>query len=144
MQIQIVAIFLFFVSVTLITNTLAILFAYRLFTRATSTLTTAVTELRNNSEAREWINSMYVASQRAVAVTESTKRAFADFDPVLGRAHENYMRSLATIDSRLDETAKIINSTAADVRDKIAKPAFSLATVAAGVTKVLEYLEPEE
>src|SRR5258706_2989633 len=110
MEIRLV-IFLAFTSVTVVSNTLVILLAYRIFARLTSKVTETVAEVRNNTEAREWIDSLQVAAERAAIITEATKLKFADFDPVLSRTQENYRRTLATIDSKLDEAAGKINTT---------------------------------
>jgi hypothetical protein len=143
MEIRLV-IFLAFVSVTVVANTLAILIMYRLFARLTSRVTETMAEVQQNSEAREWINSMRVAAERAAVITEATKVKFAEFDPVLTRAQENYRRTLVTIDSKLDHAAEKINTTARGVRDIVAKPAFSVATFAAGISKVMESVDGKE
>jgi hypothetical protein len=143
MEIRIV-IFLAFTSVTVVTNTLVILFAYRIFSKLTSRVTNTVSDIRKNTETREWIASMQIAAERAASITESTKRRFAEFDPAFGRVQHKYVRTLVTIDSKLDQAAEKINTTARDVRDVVAKPAFTVATFAAGVTKVLEGVETKQ
>jgi hypothetical protein len=143
MEIRLV-IFLAFVSVTVVANTLAILIMYRLFARLTSRVTETMAEVQQNSEAREWIDSMRVAAERAAVITEATKVKFAEFDPVLTRAQANYRRTLVTIDSKLDHAAEKINTTARGVRDIVAKPAFSVATFAAGISKVMESVDGKE
>ena len=143
MEIRIV-IFLAFTSVTVIANTLAILVAYRLFSKAASRMTETMSEFQKSSETREWISSMHAAAERAKVITEATKVKFAEFDPVLSRAQENYRRTLVTLDSKCDQAAEKINTAARGVRDVVAKPAFSVATLAAGVAKVLEGVDGKE
>jgi len=136
--------FLALVMITVVSNTFAIFCAYRLFAGLTNKLTKTVTDLRENSEAMEWISSMQIAAARAAAITESTKRKMVEFDPILDRTQEGYRRSLVTIDSKLETTAEQITTAARNIRDTIAKPAFAVATFAAGMTRVLEETQPEE
>ena len=84
MEIRIV-IFLAFVSVTLITNTLLILFAYRALAGMTTKVTATVAELGKSSETRELINSLHAAAENAASVTESAKLKVAAFTTVLDR-----------------------------------------------------------
>jgi phosphoenolpyruvate carboxylase len=136
MEIRIV-IFLFFVSVAAILNAGILIGLYKLFAGMTAKMADTVSDIQKNSEMREWLQSMQVAAERAALMTNTTKAKFADLDPVFARAQENYRRTLVTIDSKLDETAEKINTAARDVRDVVAKPAFAVATFAAGLTQVL-------
>jgi hypothetical protein len=136
MEIRIV-IFLAFVSVTLITNTLVIILAYRALAGMTKRITETVAELGSGSETRELINSLQAAAQRAASITESAKVKMAEFDPALSRAHENYQRSLAAADLKLQKAAENINATAQNVRNIVAKPVFAAASFSAGIIKVL-------
>jgi len=136
MEIRIV-IFLAFVSVTLITNTLVILFAYRGIAAVTTKLTSTVAELGTSSETRELIESLQAASKRAASITESAKLKMASFDPALGRLQESYRRNLADADAKLETAAENINSAAQNVRDMVAKPVFTAASFSAGFIKVL-------
>jgi phosphoenolpyruvate carboxylase len=136
MEIRIV-IFLAFVSVTLITNTLVILFAYRALAGMTTKLTATMAELGTSSETRELIESLQAASKHAASITESAKLKMASFDPALGRLQESYRRNLAAADSKLEKAAENINTTAQNVRDMIAKPVFTAASFSAGLIKVL-------
>src|SRR3954467_15981469 len=141
MELRIV-VFLFFVSVSAIFNTVLILLAYKAFSGLTSKVTDAVSSFRKNSEAREWIDSLQVAAEHAAAATEFTKTKMAEFDPALVRAQENYRRTLAQVDLKLEKFAADVNTTAERVRDVVAKPAFSVASFAAGMSKSLESPEP--
>jgi hypothetical protein len=143
MEIRIL-VFLGLVMFQVVVNTAAIFGAYRLFAGLSTKLTKTATDIRENTEAREWISSMQIAAARAAAITETTKRKMVEFDPVLDRTQEGYRRSLVTIDSKLETTAEKITTAARNIRDTIAKPAFAVATFAAGMTRVLEETQPEE
>src|SRR5262245_12182318 len=127
MEIRIV-IFLFFVSVTVITNTLVVFFAYRMFAGLTSKIGEPLSDISKSSDTRQVIDSLQVAAERAAFATESTKRRIAEFDPILARTQESYKRSLAAIDTKLDNAADNINTSAEKMRDIVAKPAFSVAS----------------
>jgi PleD family two-component response regulator len=136
--------FLALTSVTVIANTCAIYCAYRILAKLTSKVMEAASDIRKNTEAREWIQSMQIAAERAAAITQSTKQKMAEFDPAFGRVHEKYRHTLVVIDSKLDQAAEKINATSRDVRDIVAKPAFAVATFAAGVTKAIGSVETKE
>ena len=136
MEIRIV-VFLAFVSVTVIANTLAIFLAYRAFAGLTSKVSVAMSDISKSSDTRQVIDSLRVAAEQAAVVTESAKRRIAEFDPVLARSHETYMRSLSLIDSKLEKAADNINTSAEKMRDIVAKPAFSVASFVAGMVRVL-------
>src|SRR5262244_773962 len=108
MEIRIV-IFLAFVSVTLITNTLLILFAYRALAGMTSKVTSTVAELGKSSETRELIDSLHAAAENAALVTESAKLKVAAFTNVLSRVQENYHHSLDTAELRLEKVAENVD-----------------------------------
>src|SRR5215471_15519249 len=136
MEIRIV-IFLAFVSVTLITNTLLILFAYRALAGMTSKVTATVAELGKSSETRELIQSLHAAAEQAASVTESAKLKFAGFTTVLSHVQENYGRTLDAADERLEQIAGNVDSASQKVRDVVAKPAFTVASFSAGFIRVL-------
>jgi hypothetical protein len=136
MEIRIV-VFLFLTSIAAILNTVIIFGIYRMFAGMTAKMTDTVSEMQSNAETRQWLDSLQVAAENAAKMTEATKVKIAEFDPVLTRAHENYRQTLAKIDSKLDQTAEKINTGARDVRDVVSKPAFAVATFAAGVTRVM-------
>ena len=139
-----IAIFLFFVFVTVASNTLLIWFAYKAFANITMRVTETVTEFEKSSETRQWIDSLSVAAEQAAALTEVTKRKMADLEPALGRVQEDFKRSLATVDAKLEDVAEGIDTAARNVRDVVAKPAFSVMTFAAGLAKVIEPADPDE
>ena len=143
MEIRIV-IFLFFVFVTVATNTLLIWFAYKAFANLTVKVTETVSEFGKNSETRQWIDSLQVAAAQAVTVTEVTKQKMAELEPAMGRVQENFTRTLAKVDTRLEEVAEGIDEGARKVRDVVAKPAFSVMTFAAGLAKVIDPIRRDE
>ena len=138
--------FLFLVCLALSLNTAIIFAAYRLFAGMAGKATETITEVQRSAELREWIGSLRVAAERAAVMTEAAKLKLREFDPALDRAHEKYRHALGKIDSKLDQTAEKINTAARDMRDVVSKPAFAVATFAAGVTRALvnEDEEPEE
>ena len=136
MEIRIV-VFLAFVSVTVIANTLAIFLAYRALAGLTSKVSGAMSDISKSSDTRRVIDSLRVAAEQAAMVTESTKQRIAEFDPILARSHETYMRSLSLIDSKLEKAADNISTSAEKMRDIVAKPAFSVASFVAGMVRVL-------
>jgi hypothetical protein len=62
----------------------------------------------------------------------------ADFEPELGRAQENFNRTLVKADSKLEDVAEGIDNSAVWIRDLLAKPAFSVMAFAAGLKKVFD------
>jgi len=136
--------FLALTSITVVANTFATYCMYRIFAKLSTRMMQTAEDFRNKTDAREWIQSMQIAAERAVAITQSTKQKFAEFDPAFGRVHETYRYTLVAIDSKLDQAAEKINTTSRDVRDMVAKPAFAVATFAAGVTKAIGSIETKE
>jgi hypothetical protein len=84
------------------------------------------------------------ASEQAVTVTQATKQRMAECEPVISKVHETYNRSIAQVDSKLEEVAGEINACAEKVRDTVAKPAFSVMAFAAGLTKFLHTMMGDE
>jgi hypothetical protein len=139
-----IVIFLAFVSVAVITNTLLIWFAYKAFANFTLKVNETVSQFQTSGEMREWIMTMQSASEQAVALTEATRIKMAEIEPVLDRTREQYQQALATVDSKLDAVANEITTNAARMRDVVAKPAFSIVTFVAGLTRFLETTESDE
>ena len=139
-----IVIFLAFVSVALITNTVLIWFAYKAFANFTVKVTETVSQFQTSTETREWIAAMQSASEQAVALTEETKIKMAEIKPVLDRTREQYREALATVDSKLETVANEITTHAAKMRDVVAKPAFSIVTFVAGLSRFLETTESDE
>src|SRR5258706_2867234 len=143
MEIRIVW-FLGCVMVAIGINTVIFFFAYKKFAGLTSKVTSTLSDIRPGSETRQLIESLQSATAQAAALTETTKIKMAEIDPLLARAQEDYRRKLVEVDSKLEKAAENINSTARQVRDTVAKPAFSVATFAAGIAKVLQDPESEK
>jgi hypothetical protein len=136
MEIRIV-VFLAFVSFTLITNTVLLVFAYKAFARVTSKVTETMSDVTQNAATREWIDSFQVAAERAASLTESTKLKMTEFDQVLGRAQEDYRRTLVSVDSSAERVAADITTASQNMRDIVAKPVSAFAS---GLTKILKDL----
>ena len=132
------AVFLFFVFVSVVSNSLLIWFVYKAFAGITLKVTESVSEFEKSSETRQWIDSLAAAAQQAAAITEVTKQKMADFEPELGRAQENFNRTLVKADSKLEDVAEGIDNSAVRIRDLLAKPAFSVMAFAAGLKKVFD------
>lgn len=143
MEVRIV-IFLSFTMVTIFTNTLLIWFMYKAFANLTSKATDTMTEFEQSGATKRWIESMQIASRHAVSVTGAAKQQMTEFEPVIGRAHENYAATLAKVDSKLDEAAQEISTGARRMRDTVAKPAFSIMALAAALSRALNDWEPED
>jgi len=143
MEIRIV-VFLAFACATVVMNTILIFFAYKAVAGLTNKVNTSVSEFKNNSETKEWLNSLQVSAAQAVTVTQATKERMAEFEPMMARAQENYTRSLANADVKLDEVATEINKNAEKMRDAVAKPAVSAMAFASGLAKVLESMQGDE
>ena len=131
-----------FISVTV--NTVAFYFAYRAFAGTVTKTTGMMAEFYKNSETREWIDSLHIAAERAATVTEVTKQKMLEFDPKLTRAQEGYRRTLESIDARLEKAAATIDETSMKVRDVVAKPAFSVASFAAGMSRVIKPVSDDD
>src|SRR5260370_40275137 len=111
MEVRIV-IFLAFVSVTLITNTFLIWFAYKAFANLTSNVTETVSQFGASNDTREWIALLQSASEQAISVTETTKTKMAEVDVALGNAQQRYHQTLTNADSKLETVAGEITTTA--------------------------------
>ena len=143
MDIRIV-IFLAFTMVTVVTNTLLIWFAYKAFANFTSKATETMMEFERSGTTKAWIESIQIAAQHAVSVTEAAKQQMAEFEPALGRVQERYAFALAKVDSKLNDAAEEISTGSRRMRDVVAKPAFSILTFAAGLSRALSDWDPEE
>jgi hypothetical protein len=143
MEIRIV-LFLAFVTVNVITNTLIIFFAYRAFAGAVSKATETASQFQKSSETRAWIESVRVAAERAATVTESAKVKMAESNTALSNAEETYRRTLVRIDVKVKGVADDMEAMAETARDIVAKPVVSASKFAAGVVKVLQNFDKHE
>lgn len=124
-------------------NTILIFGAYKAFASLNSKVTTTVSDFQKNNELRQFIDSMQTVGKQAVTITESTKQRIAEFEPVIARAQDSFGRTLDSVDSKLEETAKQIDGSARKIRDAVAKPAVSTMAFVAGLVKVFESIRDE-
>ena len=143
MEVRIV-VFLFVISLSVITNTILIFYVYKAFAGLTDKVDATVSEFQKNSETREWLDSLQTASAQAVIVTQATKEQIAECEPVIAKAQESYKRSLEQLDSKLEHVADQINTNAQKARDAVSKPAFSVMAFAAGIAKFFENINAED
>src|SRR6266481_2790158 len=100
MELRIV-IFLAFISITLITNTLLIWLAYKAFADVTSKVKETVSQVETSGEIKEWIAMLQSASEQAVSVTQEAKSRIAEFQPVLENVRQHHHETMAKVDSTL-------------------------------------------
>ena len=136
-------VFVAIVALSAMLNTALIFAAYKAFSGLTSKVTTTVSEFEKNNELRQFLDSMQTVGKQAVNITESTKKRIAELEPVIARAQDSYGRTLAIVDSKLEDTAKQIDSGARKIRDAVAKPALSAMAFVAGLVKVIETIRDE-
>ena len=139
-----IVIFLAFVSVALITNTLLIWLAYKALTGFTSKVTETMSQFVTSSETNEWIATLKSASEQAITVTEATKLRIAESLPAVEKAQQNYRSALDKANSTLETVADEITTKTKKARDVVAGPAFSFLAFAAGLSQVIENIETEE
>jgi biopolymer transport protein ExbB/TolQ len=142
MELRIV-VFVAVVALGSMLNAALIFAAYKAFAGLTSKVTTTVSEFEKNNELRQFLDSMQTVGKQAVTITEGTKQRIAEFEPVIARAQDSYSRTLDMVDSKLEETAKQIDSSARKIRDAVAKPAVSTMAFVAGLMKVIESIRDE-
>ncbi|HYR85368.1 MAG TPA: hypothetical protein VE422_14880 [Terriglobia bacterium] len=136
MEIRLV-IFLALVSVTLVTNTVLIWFAYKAFAGFTSRVTQTLTEFERSGMTKAWVGTMQSAAEEALRVTETAKQKMAECDPVLQRAQQQYTLALAKVDSRLEQAGNELSDGARKMRDIVSKPAFKFMSFMGGITRAL-------
>ena len=139
-----ILLFLIFAGGTILMNTALIFLAYKALSGLSIKVTATVSELEKTGELKQLLGSLHAASEQAVTVTQATKERMAEFEPVISKVYETYNRSIAQVDSKLEEVAGEINTTAEKVRDTVAKPAFSVMAFAAGLTKFLQTMKGDE
>jgi hypothetical protein len=132
-----IVLFLAFVSINIITNTVILFFAYKAFAGAVSKMSQTASEFQKSSETRKWVESVRAASERTAVLTESTKVKVAESAAVFSRAQENYRRTLVSIDSRLRDIEQDVNIAAETAKNIVAEPVASASSFAAGIMKVL-------
>ena len=137
-------IFLVFIAINVVINTVLICGAYLGFKKATVKMSEAVHQFETGSETREWLRSLQVASENAVRMTEAAKQRLAENEPVLERLQDRYEYNLAKIDMTVQRVAAGLSENATRVRDSVAKPAEKFATVAAGIHSALGWMAPPD
>jgi hypothetical protein len=139
-----IVLFLAFVSIALITNTLLFFLVYKALSGATSKVTETVSTIASRNEITTLISALHSASENAVAATDSAKLKMAECQPMIENVHKNYRAALNKVDSTLETTADQITTSAKMARDLVAGPAFSFIAFTAGLTQAIENLESEE
>jgi len=135
METQLV-IFLAFTSVTVVTNTLLIVFAYRAFANVTTKVTEAVREFETSYTTKSWIGSLVSASESALELSDVAKDKVQAFDPVLERTQDRYGYLLAKTDKKLQDFSDELTKNSERLRDSVETPARHMATFAAGLRAV--------
>lgn len=143
MEIRILT-FLIFACVTIVINVALVFVAYKVFTGLSIKVESTLAEFEKNSETRQWLDSLQTATEHAVAVTQATKERMAEIEPMIAKAQENYARTLAQADSKLQQVAETINASADKMKDAVEGPASSVLAFAAGVTKAVETIKGDE
>jgi hypothetical protein len=142
MELRIV-VFVAVVALGTLLNTALVFAAYKAFAGLTSKVTTTVSEFQKNNELHQFVDSMQTVGKQAVIITEGTKQRIAEFEPMLAKAQDSFGRTLDVVDSKLEETAKQIDTSARKIRDAVTKPAVSTMAFVAGLMKVVESIRDE-
>ena len=129
-------IFLAFTSVTLISNTMLIWFAYRGFANAVMKLTDTARQFQGSRTTADWLKSFEEASAKAATLTEKAKQKMKEYQPTLDRAQVTYGSGLAKVDSAFASVASGVSGRANEIHMKIEKPASAIAAFAAGLRSV--------
>jgi hypothetical protein len=142
MPVQIV-IFLLFISVTLIFNSMVIWFAYKAFANVTTKVTETMREIHSSDEAKGWLKALETASFQAVSVTGFARQHIAEFEPTLARAQSTFGYGLAKVDVRLERLHDKVQSQAERSQDAIVRPAHRIGATLSGIQEVLVHLSGE-
>jgi hypothetical protein len=132
-----IIIFLAFTSVALIFNALGIVLAYKVFSRATVTVTETVQELKLSENALVWLTTLAEASSNMVSVTESLKNQLVHTDPALAGAHAKYGFKLAEIDVQIERSIGKVLRMLEKVQNSIVRPANRVGATLSGIREVL-------
>lgn len=142
MPVQIV-IFLLFISVTLVFNSMVIWFAYKAFANVTTKVTETMREIHASDDARGWLKALETASFQAVSVTGFAKERIVKFEPTLARAQSTFGYGLAKVDVRLERLHDKIQSQAERSQYAIIVPAHRIGATLSGIHEVLHHLSGE-
>jgi len=137
-----IVLFLAFTSVTVVTNSLLIWFAYRGFASVTLKITETVREIETAGPTREWLSALATASEQAVDITETTKQKMVDQDPVLQDLQVRYQFLLAKMDTKVERLSNAVSDNALRFRDAVEKPAMKIEAVAGSIQNTLGFLVP--
>jgi len=139
MEVQIV-IFLAFVSVTLVFNSLVVWFAYKAFANVTMRVTDTVRELHASQSAWAWLRSLESASTKAISITEIAKDQIGRLEPVLETAQSRFSYGLAKVDVRVEDFCDNICLHAEKAQGVILAPAHRIGQTMSGVHEVLRHV----
>jgi hypothetical protein len=143
MGVQIV-IFLIFVSVTLVFNSIVIWFAYKAFANITTNITETMRGIQTSDDAKAWMGALHSASFKAVAATGAAKEIIADFEPTLARAQSRFGYGLASVDTRLERAHDNLTSRSEKVQNAIVRPAHRIGATLSGVHEAMLYLSGDQ
>lgn len=139
-----IVIFLLFISVTLVFNSMVIWFAYKAFANITTKVTETMREVHASDGVRSWLKALESASFQAVAVTEVTKDSVAKFEPTLARAQSTYGYGLAKVDVNLERFHDKLRLQTARAQDALTSPAHKIGATLTGVQEALLYFSGDQ
>jgi len=143
MDVQIV-IFLIFVSVTLVFNSVVIWFAYKAFANVTTRVTETMREIQTSDGTRAWLKALHSASFQAVSATAAAKHRIVAFEPTLARGQSTFGYGLATVDVRLERIHDKVRAQAERLQGAILGPAHRLGATLSGIQEVLQHLSRDQ
>ena len=136
METQIV-IFLAFVSVTLIFNSVIIWFAYKSFANVTISVASTISEFHTSDSGKAWLKTLESASSQAASVTETAKTQLANFDPVLAQAQSKFEFRLAQIDVQMEKSVATVLQQTQKVQEALVSPAERIGATLTGVQQAI-------
>jgi hypothetical protein len=139
-----IVIFLIFISVTLVFNSIVIWFAYKAFASITTNVTETLRGIQTSDDAKSWLGALHSASFQAVAATGATKEVIADFEPTLAKAQSRFGYALASVDVRLERVHDRVRNRAEKVQSAIVRPAHRIGATISGVQEALLYLSGDQ
>ena len=142
MDVQIV-IFLTFISVTLVFNSIVIWFAYKAFANVTTNVTETMRGLQASDDVKIWLNALHSASFQAVSATGKAKEMIVAFEPTLAGAQSKFGYGLASVDVRLERIHDRVRGQAEKIQNAIVGPAHRIGATLSGVQQALHYLSDQ-
>jgi hypothetical protein len=137
MGVQIV-IFLAFVSVTLVFNSVVIWLAYKAFANITLRVTGAFSQIHASEGTRRWMDALEAASVQAVGITELTRQRVNSFEPVLAKAESKYGYGLAKVDIRTEDFCENVRTHMETAQRKVEAPCQQIGSAMLVVRDLLE------